>query len=281
MRTMTTPVKGQFDDIRRLIQAMSVRDIAVLDLEVCTRAETIGEVLARMDEADFDLLPIDEGGRRSEFVHRDSLRLADPNLTIAEGPRSPISVNDLVAISAPLRTTVKLLSERTSILVLDASTVVGIVTRGDLQRSAMRMYLTGLLYLLEANLVNAIQRQYPSEEWTALEGLPKAVAHAARTEFDKLKKKGEEPSHLAECLSLGGKMHIIRRTRAWFEPLGLVAGSLDLGFERPKDCLADLVNLRNNLGHAKDLTSGLDNRWADVFRLCDTLERMTEAVERL
>lgn len=276
-------VKGRFDDLQHLVDGISVEDVAVSDLVVCQPSSVVRDVLADMESMDIDIVPIDDAGARTEYVERRTLAAKRGESTIAEVPRRRIEVSDLVAMSSPLRNTVGLLASRTWLFTLNGNRITGIVTRGDLQRPPMRMYLFGLLSLFEANLLRAIQIEYPKDEWQDLPGFPRNLLEGARSARGQRGGSDEAPLSLSECLMFRGRMAVVRLTPAWHEPLRLDSSALFQGQRRgdPKDCLEDLVELRNNLDHADDLTQGFPNRWADVFLLVERLESMTESVEGL
>jgi len=265
------------------VDGISVQDVAISDIIVCERSDVVSDVLATMESLDIDIVPVDDAGTRAEYVERRALRNTHCGSTIGDGPRRRIEVSDLVSMSSPLRNTVRLLDRRQWLLTLEGNFIAGIVTRGDLQRPPMRMYLFGLLSLFEANLLRAIQNEYPHDEWRMLPDFPKKTSRSAFSVQKKRSDSEEEPLSLSECLMLRGKLEVVRRTPAWHAPLKLESSALfqGNGTEEPSDCLNDLVELRNNLSHADDLTQGFPNRWADVFLLVERLELMTESVESL
>jgi hypothetical protein len=70
-----------------------------------------------------------------------------------------------VASEAPLRDTVIALGERPRVFVTSLGAVGGIITRADLQKPPVRMWLFGLITLVEQALGMLIRARYPDGSW--------------------------------------------------------------------------------------------------------------------
>jgi hypothetical protein len=122
--------------------------------------------------------------------------------------------------------------------------VAGVITRRDLQKAPLRMWLFGAITLMDLNLSWAIGQLYPDESWREKitpGRLEKALAlHAER------QRRGDSCS-LLECLQLKDKADILVRDHTGMAALGISS-------RREADRLTrDVELLRNQLAHAQEL----------------------------
>jgi hypothetical protein len=75
----------------------------------------------------------------------------------------PLNAEVLVSNATPLRDLLTSLCDREGIFVLVGSAVSGIVTRADLNKPAARIYMFGLISLLEMHLKIWIRHEYPGD----------------------------------------------------------------------------------------------------------------------
>ena len=73
-----------------------------------------------------------------------------------------IRPDDLISDSTELADLFKVLGIRPSVFVLAGSAVTGIVTRADLNKPPLRIYLFGLISLLEMHLLYWVRSEFPS-----------------------------------------------------------------------------------------------------------------------
>ena len=274
--------KGQFEDLQQVIESIHVRHIAVYGLEACQPEETLGAVLARMEEYDIDIMPVASGAQPfTAYMMREGIKQLPQTAKVREVKHRPISVSDIVASETPLRQLVSLFQTHTQpwFFVLEGNRVEGIVTQGDLQKPAFRAYLFGLLSVLEVYLLDLIEEAYPNDEWRDLPSLPPKVWDKAEHEYGERKRRGEAPSSYAEVLGLGDKLQILRHSPAWLEPLGIKAAELDLSLSSPKDWLQELYQVRNNIAHADDLVKRIKGRWRHLYWLTERLEALVSKLQ--
>jgi hypothetical protein len=124
--------------------------------------------------------------------------------------------------------------------------VTGVITRRDLQKPPLRMWLFGAITVFDTNLTWAVEELYPTDSWQAhiTPGrLEKAVALRGERE-----RRGSE-CRLVDCLQLKDKADILVSDPACLALLGLAS-------RREADRLTrDVEKLRNHLAHAQELES--------------------------
>jgi len=122
--------------------------------------------------------------------------------------------------------------------------IAGVITRRDLQKPPLRMWLFGAITVLDANLSTAIGELYPRESWQPLitpGRLEKAVVLRAERE-----RRGS-PCSLLDCLQLKDKADLLLSDRESLAALGFSSQREADRFTR------DIEKLRNHLAHAQEL----------------------------
>jgi hypothetical protein len=143
------------------------------------------------------------------------------------------------------------------------------VTRGDLQKAPMRMWLFGLISLFEMQMLRLIREYYPDELWTKIISR-KRLKEARKILKDRCKRN--EKIDLADCLQFCDKKNILLSNE------NLLKGS---GFEsktKGAKLLKKLENLRNNLAHSQDIITG---NWPEIVDLTGRAEIVLRKLEKL
>lgn len=122
--------------------------------------------------------------------------------------------------------------------------VAGVVTRRDLQKPPLRMWLFGAITVLDMNLTRAIEELYPADSWQPRISAGRfEKAAALRTE----RERRGSGCRLIDCLQLKDKADILLREEASLAALGLAS-------RREAERMAsDVEKLRNHLAHAQEL----------------------------
>jgi hypothetical protein len=122
--------------------------------------------------------------------------------------------------------------------------VAAVITRGDLQKPPLRMWLFGAITVLDANLTWAVDELFPHDSWQGQVTpgrFEKAVALRAERQ-----RRGSECA-LIDCLQVKDKADILMSDGASLAALGLQS-------RREADRLTrDIEKLRNHLAHAQEL----------------------------
>jgi len=124
--------------------------------------------------------------------------------------------------------------------------VAGVITRRDLQKPPLRMWLFGAITLFDSNLTWAIETLHPADSWqNAISPGRFEKAVALR---DERQRRGAD-CRLVDCLQIKDKADILLR-----EPAALEA--LNVKSRREGERVArDIEALRNHLAHAQELES--------------------------
>lgn len=255
-------LKSSLGDLRRLfVRTITLRDIAepLVSFDAVSPATEVREF---MEDRGYDVVGVRQRGVVTGYVVRSALVSG----TVG-AHRQAFSAEDVLPDSEPLLAAFEALRHRRHVLINVLGHVGGIVTRGDLQKAPVRLWLFGLVSLLEMQLLRVVRERYPGDSWQILLTEDRVVG--ARHVFDERRRRHEE-NDLSDCLQLGDKATILMKDPALFALSGFQSKrSLEQFFK-------EVGMLRNALAHANDIVHG---RWPDLAELVTGLETLLERLE--
>lgn len=236
--------------LRRFGRYFRATDVAepLRSFDAGREAEEVGAAL------DAPIAGVRIDGEVRGYLRRDEL--------VGSGPIShhPIAAGQLLDASIPLSEIVIALTRHDPCFVTLLGQVVGYVSRQEMQKPVVRMWLFGLITLIELEITERVRTRWPDDAWTEL--LTKSrLAKARELQRERARRGTEIP--LLDCLQLADKAGVFVR-----EPEVLAA----LGFRTrgaAKRVIKDLQSLRNHLAHAQDIVS---HDWTQIVRLARRLD---------
>jgi hypothetical protein len=135
--------------------------------------------------------------------------------------------------------------------------VGGIITSADLQKAPVRMWLFGILTLIELRFAELIEQQCPEDAWKRYLSearLQKATSLLAE------RRRRNQALRLFDCLQFSDKGQIIARNE------DVRRFTVFPSRRQAEDTVKQLEQLRNNLAHAQDIVA-FD--WDTIIRLCE------------
>ena len=258
-------LKSTFRDLHRLFeQSITVRDIAepLASFDHDYPAEKARQFMATRG---FDVVGVRREGSIEGYILREDLKggsVGDYLQTLKD--------DDILREDDPLLAALASLESRRWILIHFLGNPSGIVTRGDLQKAPMRMWLFGLISILEMQMLRCIRTIQDADDWWSTL-LTDGRLEAAKRILGERRKRNEEIS-LSDCLQIADKACIFRKNDKLFALTGL--GSKNSW----KDFMNHVEDLRNNLAHSNDL--GTESLPA-IARLAIELERVLKNLERM
>jgi len=255
-------LKSRSQDLHRLFQhSITVREIAepLVSFEADIPSK---KILAFMKERDFDVVGVRRDGVTTQFVKRDSLRKG-----FLEKHAKALSDDHLLDESAPLDRALEALKDSRWMFVRFLGRPSGIVTRGDLQKAPVRMWLFGLISLLEMQLTRGIKEAYPNDGWTRYLTEDR-LKHPKSIQRERALRG--EAIDLVECVQIKDKTAIYRKspTLNVFLP--------DMTKTKWKDFGDELESLRNVLAHSNAIPSG---SWPEIATLLQNIKLCFEKFE--
>ena len=140
--------------------------------------------------------------------------------------------------------------------------VGGIVSRTDVQKPPVRMWLFGMITIIEMFMVRTIEKLHPDGSWqqeVSKERLKKGE------EILQERQRRNQDARLIDCLQLSDKGYILIKDPVMRK---------DFGFESmrlAKRAVKDLESLRNNLAHVQDI---LTHDWATIVTIATRLNKV-------
>lgn len=279
-RTMTAPERAltceliaSDVDLQEGIRPLSAPDDDILGLAMHHRYSRVP-------------LRDDNPERKVEMTHVAIVDLAGRRVQ----ERREITIDDLVAAETPLHQVIDLLRSRGFCFVLVHDAIRKILTRSDLNKLPVRVYLSTLFAHVEGMLADTIDASFPNDAWFP------GLADARQPEVKQLhqgKTVEDFDTRLIDCTTLSDKARIIRKEPHLKQQLGLPSSNqvtrqlklINSLRNRLYHGLAPLTEecdtLRDHLDHGQPLTKVRDviwlsnvvstmNAWIEVLATPDT-----------
>jgi hypothetical protein len=143
--------------------------------------------------------------------------------------------------------------------------IVGQISRSDIEKPQVRMWLFGMIILIEMIVVEFIRGHWPDQSWALLVNtgrLEKASQLYQERERRNMK------SDLLDCLQFSDKIQILLKNSEFFREAGFPS------LASAKKAAKELELLRNNLAHGQEISK---HDWAAIVRLTERIRFMKEA----
>jgi len=212
------------------------------------------EILARMAELNLAVIGVRIDGQIRGYARIIDLGEGD----LAESMR-PFRAGQVMDGEGSLATAIQVLVRHDQVFVTVMGIVAGVITRADIQKPIVRMWVFGVITMMEMNLAQRLRRYFPDESWTS--HLSASRLEQARTIQAERERRGQL-NDLVDCLQFSDKGEI------------LIGGALrieEYGFNSKKHAkrvMKDLESLRNNLAHAQDIVT---HDWPQIVMLANIL----------
>ena len=255
-------IRYSLADLRGIFDVrITASDIAE-PLEAFAQDEDASEVRVIMDAKDFDVAGVRKNGRVSGYIEKPDLSQG----SAGECAKS-FDVTVLVTESTGLFKLLSRLRDVPQLFVLDSHQVGAIVTRADLQKAPVRLFLFGMITLIEMHFLRMIRSEFDNDSWRS-----KARDYVDEAERVFLSRRNRNQAiDLAECLTFTGKVTVVTNTRQLCRRLGFDSK------ESAQASLERLVDLRNALAHGQDILLGL---WPEIIDIVEEAERILDQCEK-
>lgn len=239
------------------LRSLTVMDIAepLASFDGGTPAD---EVCALLGRRGWERAGVREEGLVTGYVERGDLSGG----TVGDHVR-PFGPDDLVASSASLAETIASLDANGRCFVSVLGRVGAIVTFRDLEKPPVRMWLFGMITIVETFMTRRIRVRYPEGSWTPLLS-PARLAKAGELRAERLR-RGQD-ADLLECVQLADKAIIFVKTPGAVEAFGFPSR------RQAEEAFQRLQALRNALAHVQREIVSRDFQL--VARLAASVERI-------
>jgi len=263
----TSPITGyrrkgtRLADLRSVLGAGIVLRTIFEPLQCCPSDAPANDIKRILDERGFDVAGVQavQNGPVIGFVVRETLRSGS-----VKEHTSPMKADHLISDATPLCDLLAVLREKERVFVRVGSEVKGIVTRADLNKPPVRVYLFGLVSLLEMHLQFWVRRAYADESWK--QKLKKdRLGAAEKLQVDRRGRNDEIT--VLDCLQFCDKCDLFLASKELRAKLGLASKG------QAERVLKGAEALRNRLAHSQqDLVQG--SSWKAQIELIEKIEEL-------
>ena len=186
---------------------------------------------------DFDVAGVKktESGEVVGYVQASSLGDEDLEKYVKK-----ISSDLLISDSTPIADIFSILNELEFAFVISGKYISGIITKADINKPPVRIYLFGITSLFEMHLSAWVNHYYPDDSWASQ--VPENRMQEATKIFKLRKGKNQELSFM-ECLQLCDKRDLLAKSEQFRKDFEFSRGNFD-------SFVKDLEKIRNELAHS-------------------------------
>ena len=251
-------------ELRQIFErSITVRDVAE-PLASFDASQYAGDVREYLEERNFDTAGVMRGGITAGYVLREDL--ADGSLG---DHMHPFPDDSCISDTEPLLKLLGVLARSDRAFVVVKDTVWGIVTPADINKAPVRMWLFGLVSLIEVQMLRAIREEIEEADLESLLS-QKRLDSTKRMHENRVKRNAE--IDLLDCLQFGDKVMILKK---------LDGMATKVGFEsktKMNGVCSSLRKLRDELAHAQDIVASL---WPKLSNISVEAERFLRQLEKL
>jgi hypothetical protein len=261
----TSPITGyrrrgtRLFEIRALFAA-GVQARAILEpLQCCPANVPAIEIRELLDQRGFDVTGVQDSPDGPVLGYVETSQLQNG---IASDHLIQLRSEDVLSDSTPLSDVLSGLRVRQWFFVVVGVGVKGIITRADLNKPPVRIYVFSLISLLEMHLRYWVRASYPEDQWQ--QEIKSNRLEAAKKLQEERRARNSQITLLA-CLQFADLRDLI------IDRTDLRAKLLLGSKSKAKSLLRDAEGLRNSLAHSQaDLIEG--STWEELIDLVTALE---------
>jgi hypothetical protein len=140
--------------------------------------------------------------------------------------------------------------------------IAAVITRADIQKPAVRMWLFGIITVAEIEFTEMVRQKWPDGSWAEL--ISQGRLEKAKQLLQERERR-KEKCELVDCLQLGDKFDILMSDPAQLAAFSIPTPSVG------KRMSKQIESLRNTLAHAQDF---VDEDWPQIVRLARRIEML-------
>jgi hypothetical protein len=253
------PIAIPVSALRVFERAFTALDIAepLLSFDSNRQAD---EVFASMIEARVGVAGVRRDGILWGYVDATSLLRGG----WCEDCRREFASSEVLSAASSFTEVIEVLTRHDWCFVTTLGTVIGVISRIDMQKPAVRMWLFGIITVVEIEFTERVRRRWPEDAWTGLVSAQRLEkARQLRAERERRKDYCE----LVECLQLSDKIDILMSEPAELAILGIPTANA------AKRVSKQIESLRNSLAHAQGF---VDQDWSQVVRLARRAQQLLQ-----
>jgi hypothetical protein len=248
------------DAVKRVfMDTFTARDVAE-PLASFDAAAASSKVHDFMTARDFDVVGVRTQGHIVGYVNKDTLHGGD-----CGQDQRPLGEATVVSDTLPLLSVLMELNRAPFLFVTVLGRVGGIITPADLQKAPVRMWLFGIVTMIELRCTELIERHCSADTWQTF--VSEARLQKAQSLLDERRRRNQS-LQLFDCLQFSDKGQIVARNEE------IRRFTIFSSRRQAEEAVKRLEQLRNNLAHAQDI---LTSDWETILQLCEFITQQEEA----
>ncbi len=251
---------AQHRSLRLFMETLNAQDIAE-PLRWFDEARPASEVRAIAESAGIDVIGMRREGSPVGYALRTDLNGGHCGAAMRDFLHGQV-----LEAGAPLADVVQILIRHDACFVTLFGEVAAVARRVDMNRPIVRMWLFGLVTLIEAWIAKRLRERWPEGEWQAL--MSPARLAKAQALLEERQRRGQS-CELIDCLQLSDKGQILMQVEE-------ERRRFDFRSKAEADAgVRNLESLRNNLAHAQDIVA---HDWLTIVNLALHIEEILEVL---
>ena len=210
-----------------------------------------------MEHESLSFVGVRDHGRVTAYLPADAAR--GPDKTCADAGRE-FGINQIVDGHAPISVVIDALTHHDACFVRTLDDVNGIITRAEMQKPVVRMWLFGIITYVEMQMDQRIRSLWSEEELCAKLSRGR-VASAVRL-LEERRRRGEM-CELVDCLQLSDRAQLLNDDAEQRTAFGFSSKAA------ANRVAKEIQSLRNKLAHAQDIVT---HDWTPIARMARRIE---------
>ena len=239
---------------RMFMELFTARDIAesLYSFDLDSDCATVRKVMQRNQQ---DVASIRISGTVQGYV-----RFVDLDGDDCSGSMRHFTTDQVITGDSTLSDVVHVLTRHDYCFISLLGEVVGVICRDDINKPMVRMWLFGLVTMIEMRVAQMIQSNFPDDSWQSAVSEDR-LEKAKSMQQERLRRN--QHCSLIDCLQLSDKARVAIEQPQMLEAMGFDSR------RTAKRVIKSLESLRNNLSHAQDIVM---HDWAQIARLSRRIE---------
>lgn len=188
------------------------------------------------------------------------VRFVDLDGDDCSGSMRHFTIDQVITGDSTLSDVVHVLTRHDYCFISLLGEVVGVICRDDINKPMVRMWLFGLVTMIEMRVAQMIQSNFPDDSWQSAVSEDR-LEKAKSMQQERLRRN--QHCSLIDCLQLSDKARVAIEQPQMLEAMGFDSR------RTAKRVIKSLESLRNNLSHAQDIVM---HDWAQIARLSRRIE---------
>jgi hypothetical protein len=239
---------------RLFVDAFAARDVAS-ELYSFDAIIPSHEVSAFMERENAYVVGIRSEGRIVGFVRQDDL----DSKICGENMRS-FKPGQVLSGESTIADLIQVLTRHAYCFITVLDSVAGVIIRDDFNKPVARMWLFGIVTIIEMYLTETIKEMHGDDGWQSF--LTRSRLDKALSLYNERCRRNQHID-LIDCVQLSDKIQVLLQDPDFMKSLGF-----DSARSAKKAC-KEIESLRNNLAHTQDIVI---HDWAQIARLSRRVE---------